>query len=256
MNSQLYQRLGPFWFEPAVNLPSGVLGGVILRSDAHGNPIGSSFWPAGTISPREAQLNRDLLRTILGAERIGVIEQIHGDRIVSRPGEISWNQVPQADAQWTREHASLLLVNVADCCPVLISDDSVTLVASVHCGWRGAAAGIVPKALDRLAVDFQPPLSPANFRVWVGPCADADLYEVGPEVAEQFTDYHDALTAGAGDRSYLDIRAVIVQQLRAAGVPEHLIAVSPGGTISDRRYHSFRRDGVWSGRMAGFIVRR
>ena len=54
----------------------------------------------------------------------------------------------------------------------------------------------------------------------------------------------------------LDIAAVIHEQLVEHGVPLAAIEKSAHGTISDRRYHSYRRDGFASGRMLAFAALR
>jgi polyphenol oxidase len=142
------------------------------------------------------------------------------------------------DGHMTRDAGVAMLVMVADCYPVALSDGEQ--VAMLHCGWRPLAGGILEQALER----FDTPPAAA-----VGPGIGGCCYEVGEEVLEAFADVE-----GAASERMLDLRRVISARLAAAGVKDvqhddHCTSCEPG------LYFSHRRDNGVTGRQAGIIVR-
>src|SRR5262249_7416420 len=57
---------------------------------------------------------------------------------------------PEADGLWTTSLKMPCLVLTADCLPVLLCDTKGTVVAALHCGWRGILAGIIEEAVGIL----------------------------------------------------------------------------------------------------------
>ena len=245
---------GYFSIESPTHVPSDVDAGVVLRDGVLSQPIGASFWRAGTLSRREAVLNRRILCAQLGIdqERLCFVGQTHGTTIVERNGDTS---LVAADGQWSAVPGLYLVANIADCCPVVLFCERPRRVALLHSGWRGTAEGIVPKLLDTwrrsgAAID--------RVSAWIGPCADGDRYEVGPEVATRFAHRRRCMRPSSRREGHvlLDIPAVICEQLVETGISLAAIERSANRTISDRRYHSYRRDGFASGRMIAFAALR
>jgi YfiH family protein len=181
-------------------------------------------------------------------ERIAMGWQVHGTDIRDwtgmqpDPGDAhpvaGGRDLDQLDGHITRDEGLGLLVLVADCFPVALSDGEQ--VAMLHCGWRPLAGGILEKALERFE------RAPAAA---VGPGIGGCCYEVGEEVLEAFADVE-----GAASGRMLDLRAVISARLAAAGVTDvqhddHCTSCEPD------LYFSHRRDRGVTGRQAGIIVR-
>jgi polyphenol oxidase len=178
-------------------------------------------------------------------ERVAMGWQVHGaelrdwdapdpERAYSDPGG---KELPRVDGHLTAQPGLGLLVLVADCYPVALSDGEHA--AMLHCGWRPLAGGIVEKAVGR----FERP--PA---VAVGPGIGGCCYEVGPEVLEHFADVR-----GAADGRMLDLRRVIEARLEAAGVTE-IAHVDCCTSCHPDLYFSHRRDDGVTGRQAGLCV--
>ena len=157
------------------------------------------------------------------------------DRVYAEPGG---KDLPRLDGHLTREPGLGLLVLVADCFPVALSDGEQA--AMLHCGWRPLAGGIVEKALERF--DTTPAAA-------VGPGIGGCCYEVGDEVLEAFADID-----GAASGRMLDLRTVIGAKLAAAGVTD-VQHVDRCTSCEPELYFSHRRDGGVTGRQAGIIVR-
>lgn len=241
---------------PPTPLAPGVRAGVILRTQATGNPGGFSISPAAAFSPREADLHRRILAVDLGVpvNSIRLLRQVHGNGVVERRHGEPLEERPAADAHWTAEPCLVLAVLVADCCPVVLASSRSGFVGIAHAGWRGAAAGVVSALWQELRAAGA---EPGEISGWIGPCAGPNEYEVGPEVARCFSDYSGALKPShrTPSRSLLDVRRVVQTQLLEQGMLPARLSVSAGATISERRYHSHRRDRLGAGRMVAFVLR-
>jgi YfiH family protein len=177
-------------------------------------------------------------------ERVFMGWQVHGAELqewdaagVSRFADPDADLL-RVDGHLTEVSEAALLVLVADCLPVALSSGG--RVAMLHCGWRGLAAGIVERAVERF---HEPPAAAVG--PGIGPCC----YEVGEEVLDAFADLD-----GVADGRMLDLRAVASRMLERAGVRrvEHVdLCTSCRGDL----FFSHRRDGPETGRQAGVVLR-
>ncbi|MCB1612255.1 MAG: laccase domain-containing protein, partial [Xanthomonadales bacterium] len=122
----------------------------------------------------------------------------------------------------------------------------------IHAGWRGLAGGVIESTLAQVQID------PGQVYAWLGPAIGPEAFEIGPEVRKAFVDQHfpalECFTRGHGDRWHADLYALARLRLHSAGVK----SIQGGNwcTHSEAtRFHSFRRDGAGSGRMASLIWR-
>ena len=141
----------------------------------------------------------------------------------------------EADGLFTPAPGPVLAILAADCAPVALWGERG--VAIVHAGWRGLVAGVVAKGVERVG---------AVHAAWIGPSIHSCCYEVGPEVVAAFE--------GAGlpvaDDSHADPGRAARAALHDAGVER--VAMSEICTSCDRRFFSYRRDGV-TGRHGAFV---
>lgn len=156
----------------------------------------------------------------------------------------------QADGSFTRRAGLVCAVLTADCLPVLLCDRAGSMVAAVHAGWRGLAAGILKEAV----VAFETAGVPAGeLLAWLGPAIGAAAYEVGDDVRAAFAPGRDesAFERNAAGRWQCDLYRLARARLAALGV----VTVSGGGFCTHRevdRFFSYRRDGQ-CGRQATLI---
>jgi polyphenol oxidase len=173
-------------------------------------------------------------------ERFLYGKQVHG-ATVRRATEPPGPHRPRTDedGQATALRGHPALVFVADCVPVVLAAEGA--VATLHVGWRPAAAGIVAEGLAALReVGGRGPVT-----ALIGPGARACCYEVGEEVHARFTAYD----ARRGDK--LDLPAVIRAQLSDAEVQDVELCTM----CRDDLFFSHRRDGAVTGRQAGIAWR-
>lgn len=191
--------------------------------------------------------NRLRLRAALALPRDPVwLNQVHGHAVIEAAAH---DTPPTADASFSRTPGQTCVVLTADCLPVLLCDRDGTRVAAAHAGWRGLAGGVVESALRAMAV------APDRVLAWLGPAIEQDMFEVGPEVREQFVarsaDNAHAFKSNARGRWQADLYDLARRELARLGVTQ----VFGGGfrCHADRdRFYSYRRDGK-TGRMATLV---
>ena len=133
--------------------------------------------------PHAVATNRALLQAQLNGARPVFLSQVHGVDVVDLNIETSDGTI--ADACITQASQVACTIMVADCLPLLLTDDAGRVVAAAHAGWRGLAAGVIEHTVH--AVCQQAGVATAQVRVWLGPCIGPDAFEVGEDVRDAFT---------------------------------------------------------------------
>ena len=192
-----------------------------------------------------------LLVTALGASGIAILNQVHGDSVAELPEKLSSDPIAEADGTIfpliTPGRSVIVGVRTADCVPLLLVGKRWGAV--VHAGWRGLAKDIIGKAASKL--QLRDPST--EITALIGPCAGKDRYEVGSEVITAVGT--PAVASAASNEKFLfDLAATATQELNARGITE--IVVAEICTISNERFHSFRRDKEKTGNNLGFLVTR
>lgn len=153
------------------------------------------------------------------------------------------------DALVTHDTGVSLVVQVADCVPVLLADPHAS-IAAVHAGRSGVMANAVGSAVAAMA-----PASPSRVEAVVGPAIGGCCYEVEPELAATVSSrVPRARATTTWGTTSLDLPSAVDAQLRAAGVTT---IVRYGGCTRcapGAPWFSHRRD-PGRGRQAGVIVR-
>jgi YfiH family protein len=226
--------------------PSAAPAGLVVAFSGRGHA------PEGEPTPTPFLARRLADALDLDGTRLHWARQVHGVTTMTvrpDPGGAKEPCAGECDALATDRAGEALVVQTADCVPILLAGDRT--IGAAHAGWRGTAknvAGSAVAALRTLGED------PSALRAWIGPSIGACCYEVGGEVAAQFAG--EFVRAGCGGGFRLDLRAVNVAQLVGVGVPREAIAVHPACTkCGGERYASWRRDGTKAGRMIALIAR-
>jgi YfiH family protein len=167
-------------------------------------------------SPKRVLENRKKFFHGIGAGRMRVatLRQIHSDIVhrVDFPKTAPADEALQGDALITRERGVLLVVQTADCIPILLADTKRRTVAAIHSGWRGTLRRIAEKTLGRMQMEFG--TQPEDVIAALGPGIVRCCYEVGsdvakefhgqfPEAREWFDGPFDSLAAGDNDPQWL-----------------------------------------------------
>ena len=197
-------------------------------------------------NPQAVARNRQLLEPLVPSEPVW-LEQVHGT-VVANADAASCRV--QADACIARHRGAVCVVMTADCLPILLCDEAGTVVAAVHAGWKGLAAGVIEATVNAMEV------APHRLIAWLGPAIGQEAFEVGAEVRAAFIAHQaraaEAFVAHGGQGKYhADLYLLARQRLEALGIRK----VSGGNYCTYHqkdKFFSYRRDGV-TGRMGTFI---
>lgn len=176
------------------------------------------------------------------------LNQTHSSRIVS-----VGSQAPlkvDADGAYTAATNTVLCALTADCLPVVISDSEGTEVAVVHAGWRGLANGVLKNALACFSDN-------KALHAWLGPAIGPDRFEVGEDVRDAFCEgkkenLEHFKPTGVKGKYLADLYALAESELRRCGC-EYVSGGDYCTHTQSELFHSHRRDGVRSGRIATIV---
>ena len=197
------------------------------------------------VDPEHGRARREQLCERLGLDWLCASRQVHGTDVqllrtrAARGGE---PLAVDADGHATALRGVGAMVLTADCLPVALAGarpgERAGVVAMVHAGWRGLAAGALEegvRAVRELGAD-------GELEAAIGPSAGVCCYQVGADVHRAFGGAH-------RDGDAIDLRAIARDRLHAAGVARvHDVRAC---TICDERFFSHRREGERAGRQAG-----
>lgn len=172
--------------------------------------------------------------------------QVHGDDVATIGADDDTGRLPVADALVTTQRRTALMVRVADCVPVLLADAAAGVVGAAHTGRRGVELDVVARTVERMRA-----LGAADVHAWIGPHICGGCYEVPAEMREEVAAVvPQAYAETTWGTPSLDLGAGVAAQLAAVDVAVTMVG---GCTLEDDRFHSYRRDGQESGRIAGLV---
>lgn len=174
------------------------------------------------------------------------LSQVHGAHVADLD---AGPPLGEADAAFTRQPGRVCAILTADCLPILLAAASGGVVAAVHAGWRGLAAGVIEAAVGALK------LKPEELMAWLGPAIGPQRFEVGAEVREALLrgdpEGGAAFATNARGRFMADLPELARRRLGALGITRIYGSAECTHSQPDR-YFSHRRDGK-CGRQATLI---
>lgn len=164
---------------------------------------------------------------------------------------------PAGDALVTSLGRQALAVFVADCVPALVCDPPNHIVAAVHAGWRGTAAGVLRATLETMRRLYGS--RPDDLRVALGPAIGPCCFEVGDEVVERLLASDPGaggcVVRASGRRPRVDLIEANRHQAMEFGVTAGRIrSIGLCTRCEPVLLESYRRNGPDAGRMAGIIA--
>jgi YfiH family protein len=187
--------------------------------------------------------NRDLFfLTISPSMQVMHVNQTHS--AIVKNVDDTFKIFSEGDGLITTAKNKLLCITIADCGSILFHDNKNTVIAAIHCGWKGTKLGIIQNALDELSkyVDLE------DIHAYIGPMIRCSSYEVGKEFLYYFGSEYFKENNGC---LFFDLNQVIISTLIRA----NLASVTDCGfdTFTEPDlFFSHRRDAD-SGRMCAFI---
>tara|TARA_Y100000591_G_C21744823_1_gene651363 strand:- start:569 stop:1144 length:576 start_codon:yes stop_codon:yes gene_type:complete len=155
--------------------------------------------------------------------RYALMKQFHSDIVVEvrKPGTY------KADGIITEEKKLAVVVQTADCMPVLMYDEKK--VGALHIGWRGLENRIFSRSLKYFNL--------SNLKVSIGPHAQKCCYEVKEDLESNLS--LKPYCISKDKKIFLNLSNAIIDFCRMNNWP---IEVSEICTICNEKYNSYRRD--------------
>lgn len=163
------------------------------------------------------------------------VKQVHGNVVLNVINHDQNTSSVEADALITNLVGVILCVYTADCVPILLYDQN-GVIAAVHAGWRGAAAGIIQNTISAMSQ-----LSPKtnNIVAFVGPCIQQPSYEVNEVLMKEFPGYEGFFKAHGNEKFLFDLPGYCKEILLQMNVKNvHDIALETYG--EDSNFFSYR----------------
>ena len=163
----------------------------------------------------ETNRNRELLSKELNA-KITTAKQIHSANIqIINKEELFYNNT---DALISNIPNSLLLMNFADCVPIILYSKKDNTGAIVHAGWRGTEQEIVAKTINKMYTALN--IEQKNITALIGPAIGKCCFETDEEVFNKIvkdkieTKFYEQ----RGQKYHIDLKLINKTQLINSGV--------------------------------------
>lgn len=205
-------------------------------------------------------------RRVMGAagmdyHKAAMSRQVHGDyvhtvtkqdagKIISEKAE-----VVSADALICNIPGIPLVKHSADCVLVYFLDEENHAIGLAHSGWRGTIAEISKKTIERMEQEFCS--KPENLKIAISPSISKCCFEVGDEVAHQFSEqFQDPIVDYKSfEKPHVDLQACCKIQLCEAGVrPENIVDSGLCTACDTQTFFSYRKQKGQCGLMIAAIM--
>ena len=129
----------------------------------------------------EAIKNRKFLIEKFGSKDIYTAKQTHSSNVqIIKSEEYFYDDT---DALISEVNNSLLLLNFADCVPIILYSKKDNIGAVVHAGWRGTALKILKKTALKMNEELNVKLD--NITALIGPSIGKCCFETDEDVFDQ-----------------------------------------------------------------------
>lgn len=242
-----------------VDLGRGIVAGFTTRLGGASPPPWESFNLGLNVGddPQRVAAHRNLLADEVGSPLV-FMKQVHGAEVTyvsgsTPPGDGTGHGDPECDALVTDADEVGLVVQVADCVPVLLADSDRGVIGVAHAGRAGVVAGVVAATVAALR-----DLGAARLRAVIGPSICGACYEVPAAMRSDVAAVcRPAFSQTRSGTPALDLPAAVAAQLAAGGVRD--VERLEQCTYEHDAFYSHRLShhdaaGV-TGRFAGYIAR-
>ncbi len=165
---------------------------------------------------KEAEENRKFLKEKTDCIDIYTAKQIHSANIQVISKDKTFYD--DTDALISYIEGSLIILNYADCTPVILYSKKNNIGAVIHAGWRGTEAEITKKTAMKMIKEFN--INPCDITALIGPCIGKCCFETDEDVFlklvknvknTQLYDYKN-------NKYYIDLKLLNKNQLLETGI--------------------------------------
>jgi YfiH family protein len=182
-----------------------------------------------------------LRREVPDLKLVARLNQVHGNVVHAATLDTAALR-PSGDGIVTAEPGVMLGIFSADCVPILMVDSKRKIAGALHAGWRGVIADIADagvRAMTQLGAHA------SDVRAAMGPSIGQCCFEVDAELGDRFGNEiagaRKHTRVGRPGKAFIDLRAVVRDQLERAGLaPANIASVGPCTRCSSNRFFSRR----------------
>jgi copper oxidase (laccase) domain-containing protein len=189
--------------------------------------------------------NLDAVMNLFGVEKLITPKQVHGNVCAAIDSTSVINADVEADALVTVATGVAIGVLTADCVPILFwnsvqkkhngktiadgqnaaelgdywkagADRQISAIAAAHCGWRGAASGIIESTVNKILKITN--CNVADIYAVTGPAIVVENYEITDDFKQNFADADDCFITNNG-KSYFNLPKFCRNRLLGIDVP-------------------------------------
>jgi YfiH family protein len=182
-----------------------------------------------------------LRREVPDLKLVARLNQVHGNVVHAATRDTAALR-PPGDGIVTAEPGVMLGIFSADCVPILMVDAKRKVAGALHAGWRGVISNIANAGVHAMA---QLGAHASNIRAAMGPSIGQCCFEVDAELGERFgieiVGARSHTRAGHPGKAFIDLRAIVRDQLERAGLaPANIASVGPCTRCTSDRFFSRR----------------
>lgn len=204
----------------------------------------------------EIENNKKLVCKGLGIqpENLIIPQQTHSDNVRVVNGEQETvNGFANTDALITSKPNIALALNFADCVPIIFYDPVKKVIACAHAGWRGTAAKIGPKTVEKMVKEYGS--NPEDIIALIGPSIGKCCFEAGSNVLEQLQTTLKEYTAKLFSNSHADLKLINKFQLLDIGVKK-IDVCEYCTSCQTELFFSYRKENANTARHSALIMMR
>ena len=208
-----------------------------------------------TYSSREdlkeiSEKNREFLLDKLNTDKLITAKQIHSSNIEIVKENI--NFYDNTDALISNIRNTLLLLNFADCIPVILYSKKDKTGAIIHAGWRGTADNIAGKTVLKMEKNLN--INPKNITAIIGPGIDKCCFETDYDVFEKLVKNKSDknIYEQKENKFFIDLKLLNANQLSECGIKNIDICRYCTCCMSDI-FFSYRKENGYTARHSAVI---
>lgn len=201
----------------------------------------------------QAEENRNFLIKNMDISKSNLItvKQTHSDNIKVYDGETSFYD--NCDSVITAYKESAVILNFADCVPIILFDSKINVAAVIHAGWRGTAAHIAAKTVRKITKNFNS--NPSDIKAAIGPAIGKCCFYTDKDVKDKLIDNNNFDLADYNpktDKYHIDLKKLNERQLLDIGLKEIDVCGYCTSCMSDI-FFSYRKENGITARHSAVI---
>lgn len=168
------------------------------------------------------------------------LKQVHGSDVVHM--DRFQEEVIHADAHYTGTKKLALVIQTADCLPVLGYDKNQKWIYAAHAGWRGVENRIIPKTIEIFKKNANTPL----LSLFIGPHIQQPSFEVDEDVAIKLKTCTNPENGHCTfdelkNKYFANLKKIAHTQAQELPIQIQELYISKTDTFTNEHYSSFRR---------------